>query len=203
MSKRRNPFETSDASNSVVVKPPSIYEALRVASPHKRDRRWEKEHQSRKAVYRGVDPKLALRVKSIAAELFVPEGEVARRILEYAMRAYEEGDLDLLPRPNPLRMRMTLYPSLQVSRGYPMKSKSKARKSPEASWRVITTWRSFSPELKRTISALASEEGLNVPVGELVTALLRYGLRAHEAGLLKLEPVEKATILTLLQGGEE
>ncbi len=84
-----------------------------------------------------------------------------------------------------------------------MKSKSKAPKTSEAAWRVITTWRSFSPELKRTISALASEEGLNVPVGELVTALLRYGLRAHQAGLLKLEPVEKATILTLLHGGEE
>ena len=197
---RRNPFETSDSD---VAHPPSIYDTLRVASPPKRNRRWEKEHQSQKAVYRGVDPKLALRVKTLASNLFVPSGEVARCILEYAMRAYEEGDLDLRPRPNPLRMRMTLYPSLQVSRGYVMKSKSKARKSPEASWRVITTWRSFSPELKRTVSALASEEGLNVPVGELVSALLRYGLRAHEAGLLKLEPVEKATVLTLLHEGEE
>ena len=200
MSSRRNPFEASD---SAAVHPPSIYDTLRVASPHKRNRRWEEEHQSQKAVYRGVDPKLALRVKTIASDLFVPEGEVARCILEYAMRAYEEGDLDLEPRPNPLRVRRTLYPSLQVSRGYPMKSKSKASKTSEASWRVITTWRSFSPELKRTISALASEEGLNVPVGELVSALLRYGLKMHEAGLLKLEPVEKATVLTLLQGGEK
>lgn len=200
MSDRRNPFETSD---SAAAHPPSIYDALRVASPRKRNRRWEKEHQSQKAVYRGVDPKLALRVKTLASNLFVPEGEVARCILEYAMRAYEEGDLDLQPRPNPLRMRMTLYPSLQVSRGYPMTNKSKARKSSEAPWRVITTWRSFSPDLKRTISALASEEGLNVPVGELVSALLRYGLRAHDAGLLKLEPVEKATVLTLLHEGGE
>ena len=200
MSSRRNPFEASD---SAAVYPPSIYDTLRVASPHKRNRSWEKEHQSQKAVYRGVDPKLALRVKAIAAELFVPEGEVARCILEYAMRAFEEGDLDLLPRPNPLRMRMTLYPSSPVYRKYPMKSKSRTSKPTEASWRVITTWRSFSPELKRTISNLASEEGLNVPVGELVSALLRYGLKMHEAGLLKLEPVEKATVLTLLQGGEE
>jgi hypothetical protein len=196
VSKRRNPFETS---NSAVIHPPSIYDSLRVASPRKRNRRWEKEHQSQKAVYRGVDPKLALRVKTLASNLFVPEGEVARCILEYAMRAYEEGDLELEPRPNPLRMRRTLYPSLSASRGYPMKSKSKASKSSEASWRVITTWRSFSPELKRTLSALASEEGLNVPLGELVSALLRYGLWAHEAGLLKLETVEKATVLTLLR----
>lgn len=200
MNTRRNPFETSEPSSSA---PPTIYDTLRVAGPRKRNRQWEKQHQSRKAVYRGVDPKLALKVKSLAADLFVPEGEVARCILEYSLRAYEEGDLDLLPRPNPLRMRMTLYPSSPVSREYPMKSKPKANKPTEASWRVVTTWRSFSPELKRTISNLASEEGLNVPVGELVSALLRYGLKMHDAGLLKLEPVEKATVLTLLRGGEE
>ena len=200
MNTRRNPFTVREPAPDFK---PDIYDSLRVASPRKRDRRWEKEHLSQKAVYRGVDPKLALKVKNLAADLSVPEGEVARCILEYAMRAYEEGDMDLLPRPNPLRMRMTLYPTSPVSREYPMKSKSKSSKPTEASWRVITTWRSFSPELKRTISNLASEEGLNVPVGELVSALLRYGLRAHDAGLLKLEPVEKATVLTLLQGGDE
>ena len=200
MNTRRDPFETSEQSSST---PPTIYDTLRVAGPRKRNRQWEKQHQSHKAVYRGVDPKLALKVKNLAADLLVPEGEVARRILEYSLRAYEEGDLDLLPRPNPMRMRMTLYPSSPVSREYPMKNKSKANKPTEASWRVITTWRSFSPELKTTISKLASEEGLNVPVGELVSALLRYGLKMHDAGLLKLEPVEKATVLTLLQGGEK
>jgi hypothetical protein len=200
MNTRRDPFETSEQPSSTS---PTIYDTLRVAGPRKRNRQWEKQHQSRKAVYRGVDPKLALKVKNLAADLLVPEGEVARCILEYSLRAYEEGDLDLLPRPNPMRMRMTLYPSSPVSREYPMKTKSKANKPTEASWRVVTTWRSFSPELKTTISNLASEEGLNVPVGELVSALLRYGLKMHDAGLLKLEPVEKATVLTLLQGGEE
>lgn len=200
MSKRRNPFESSNVS---AVHPPSIYDSLRVASPRKRSRQWEKEHLDCKVVYRGIDPKLAIKVKSIAAELCVPDGEVARSILEYALLAYEEGDLDLRTRPNPFRMRMTLHPTSHISGGQPMKSKSKARKSSGPSWRVITSWRNFSPELKRTISALASEDGLNVPVGELVSALLRYGLRAHEAGLLKLEPVEKATVLTLLQGNEK
>ncbi len=200
MSKRRNPFDTS---NTTAVHPPSIYDSLRVASPRKRSRQWEKENLDCKVVYRGVESKLVMKVKSIAAELCVPQGEVASRILEHAMRAYEEGDLDLRPRPNPYRMRMTLYSSSQISGVYPMKGKPKARKSSGPSWRVITSWRNFTPDLKRTISALASEEGLNVPVGELVSALLRYGLRAHEAGLLRLEPVEKVTVMTLLQGGEE
>jgi hypothetical protein len=188
---------------ATVIAPPNIYDSLRVASPRKRNRQWEKQHQSRKAVYRSVDPKLALKVKSIASNLGVPEGEVASCVLEYALGAYEDGELGLLPRPNPLRLRMTLHPSSTISREYPMKSKSKASKPTEASWRVITTWRNFSPELKTTISNLASEDGLNVPVGELVSALLRYGLKMHDAGLLKLEPVEKATVLTLLHGGEE
>ncbi len=200
MTTRRNPFETS---NVPAAQPPSIYDSLRVASPRKRNRQWERDHVICKVVYRGVDPKLAIKVKSLAAELCVPEGEVARSILEYAMRAYEEGDLNLRTRPNPYRMRMTLYPPSQISGGYSTKGKSKARKSSEPSWRVVTSWRNFSPELKRAISTLASEEGLNVPAGELVSALLRYGLRAHEAGLLRLEPVEKATVMTLLQGGEE
>ncbi|MBI1792643.1 MAG: hypothetical protein HYR70_00440 [Chloroflexi bacterium] len=198
MSGRRNPFETSSAA---AVHPPSLYDSLRVASPRVRNRQWEKDHVNCKVVYRGIDPKLTTKVKSIAVELCVPEGEVARSVLEYAMRAYEEGDLDLRPRPNPFRMRMTLFPASETARGYPMKTKAKARTAQGPTWRAITTWRNFSPELKSAISALASEEGLNVPVGELVSALLRYGLRAHEAGLLKLEPVEKATVLTLLQGG--
>ncbi len=198
MTSRRNPFETSKAA---AVHPPNLYDSLRVASPRKRNREWEKEHVNCKVVYRGIDPKLAIKVKSLAEELCVPEGEVARSILEYALRAYEEGDLDLHPRPNPYRMRMTLFPSSEISRGLPMKSKSKGHKPREPFWRAITTWRNFSPELKRAISDLASDEGLNVPVGELVSALLRYGLKAHEARLLKLEPVEKATVLTLLSGG--
>ena len=58
---------------------------------------------------------------------------------------------------------------------------------------MITTWRNFSPKLKEEISDLASPAGLDVPVGELVTALLRYSLRAYDQGILKLEPVERGS----------
>jgi hypothetical protein len=78
-----------------------------VAAPRKRNRQWEKQQQSRKVVYRGIDPKLALKVKAIADDLLVPAGEVACAVLEYALRSYERGDFDLHPRPNPERMRMT------------------------------------------------------------------------------------------------
>ena len=151
----------------------------------------------------GVDPQLALKVKQMAANLLVPTGEVARALLEFALRAYAEGDLDLNPRPNPLGMRMTLYPekeTLEEKRkrgGMPEKKKKTA---PEEGWRVIVTWRGLPPELKQEIAALSSEEGLNVPAGELVTALLRFSLKAHEYGLLKLEPVERVVGYSLYAG---
>ena len=196
MTKRRNPFETSE-STPAAVHPPSIYDSLRVASPRKRNRQWEKEHQSHKVVYRGVDPKLALQVKTIAGDLLVPSGEVARAVIEFALHGYEQGDLDLHPRPTPLRIRMTLFPSSDSARSYDRPAKLSKQKQPESLWRVITTWRGFPPELKKEIAALASEDGLNVPIGELITALLRFGLKAYDNGLLNLEPVQKAGTFTL------
>ena len=195
MNNRRDPFQQTEGETNIPALP-DIYDNLRVAEPHKRNRRWEKEHNSRKGVYRGVDPKLALRVKEIAGEFEVPEGEVARFLLEYAMRAYGEGELDLIPHPNPDRMRMTLFPvDKPIQRAnLPYKPRrTKRKKSIGASWRVITTWRNFSPELKEEISDLASEAGLDVPVGELVSALLRFGLTAYKLGLLVFDPVKVVT----------
>ena len=199
MNKRRSPFETSNESMPVVAAPPDLYESLRIAEPRKRSRHWEKQHQSHKAVYRGVDPRLSLRVKSIASDLLVPEGEVARAVIEHALRCYEHGEFDLNPRPNPYRLRMTLFPTHD-----PMPTHSKnTKQKPEALWRVITTWRGFPPELKRELSALASDDGLNVPIGELITALLRFGLKEFQHGRLTLTPVQKRTSFTLpLEGAK-
>jgi hypothetical protein len=200
MNKRRNPFELSEPTQTVVA-PPNLYDSLRVAAPRKRNRHWEKEHQSHKVVYRGVDTKLALKVRAIADELLVPCGEVARVVIEYALRSYERGDFDLYARPNPDRMRMTLFPSSESARSMDRFQRTSKRKRPEALWRVITTWRGFSPELKMELTALASEDGLNVPIGELITALLRFGLKAYDTGLLTLEPTPKSTAFTLAHTG--
>jgi hypothetical protein len=169
--------------------------------PGKRSRQWEKRHQSHKAVYRGVDPKLALKVKEVASELVVPEGEVARAVIEFALREYQEGGLDLIPRPNPCRMKMTLFPT--GTRSLEPPAKTKKQKPREQLWRVITTWRGFPPELKSELAVLASDDGLNVPVGELITALLRFGLRAYEYGLLNFQPVQKTNTPTLEIGGKK
>lgn len=199
MTGRRDPFEKTDIPNP--TQPPTIYDSLRVAAPRKRNRQWEKQQQSRKVVYRGIDPKLALKVKTIADDLQVPAGEVACAVLEYALRSYERGDFDLHPRPNPERMRMTLFPRSDSAYSINRPQRTSKQKRPEALWRVITTWRGFSPELKKELTALASEDGLNVPIGELITALLRFGLKAYDAGLLTLEPTPKSTALILAHTG--
>lgn len=160
-------------------------------SLHRRNRCWERQRLSEKVVYRGVHPGFVQEVQRLSKDLLMPAGQVARSILEYSLRKYEEGLLALLSRPDPKRLRMTLQPVLQTSRKNPTKQKIPIQ--PETSWRQITTWRNFPPELKRTISALASKEALNVPVGELVNALFRHGLNAYRAGLLKLEPIDQAT----------
>ena len=200
MTGRRDPFEKKDPE--IPPQPPSLYDSLRVAAPHKRNRQWEKQQQSRKVVYRGIDPKLALKVKAIADDLLVPSGEVACAVLDYALRSYERGDFDLHPRPNPERMRMTLFPQSASAHSMNRPRRSSRQKQPEALWRVITTWRGFSPELKQELAALASDNGLHVPIGELITALLRFGLKAYETGLLRLEPKPKSTAFTLAHKGK-
>jgi hypothetical protein len=202
MTKRRNPFETSEPTQTVAA-PPNLYDALRVAVPRKRDRSWEKQHQGHKAVYRGIDPGLALRVKSIAGDLLVPEGEVARAVIEHALHCYERGDFDLRPRPNPYRLRMTLFPVADLERVRTRSPKSARNKSTDAFWKVITTWRCFPPELKQELAVLASTDGLNVPIGELITALLRFGLKSYDNGWLTLEAVQKSTAFTLAEVGKK
>ena len=203
MSKRRSPFETTPDPAHIVAAPPNLYETLRAAEPRRRNRHWEKQHQSHKAVYRGVDPKLSLQIKSIAGDLLVTEGEVARAVIEHALRCYERGDFDLNPRPNPDRLRMTLFPSSESipSNHPPLRSKALKQKTSDAAWRVITTWRGFPPELKCELSSLASDDGLNVPIGELISALLRFGLKDYHDGKLVLNPVQKKTTFTLSLDG--
>jgi hypothetical protein len=202
MSKRRNPFEESE-SGAATPNTPSIYDALRVAEERTRNRQWERAHQNQKVTYRGVEPKLALKVKNIAGQLSVPEGEAARALIEHALRAYERGELDLYPRPNPECLRMTLYPSSDSPRFSNKPKKPKHRDHPKSGWRVITSWRGFPPALKGELSALASDAGLNVPIGELISALLRFGLQAYETGLLKLEAIPTATNFTLAREGQK
>ena len=76
----------------------------------KRDRGWEAEQRKRGivATYRGIPPELQDRIKAVASELGVNIGDVARRFLEYALAAYDAGEIDL--RASIVSIKRTLYP---------------------------------------------------------------------------------------------
>jgi hypothetical protein len=200
---RGNAFEKD--SPKMPVGSPDLNKYLHDAAPRQRSRRWEKANLSQKATYRGIDPNLALRVKQIAAELNRRDGDVARTLLEYAMRAYAEGDLDLNPHKHPDRMRNTLFPFSEKvdERRKHGEIPPRKKKLEKTCWRVVTTWRGLPAALKQEIATLGSEDGLNIPSGELVTALLGYSLKAYAYGLLKVEPVEEAAGYNTLVEGDE
>ena len=78
--------------------------------PAQRDRSWENAQRGKGIVvtYRGIPSELQARVKEIASEHGVPIGQLARRFLEYAVDAYENGDLELSPVE--VVTKATLYP---------------------------------------------------------------------------------------------
>jgi len=79
--------------------------------PTKRDRSWEAEQREQGIVvtYRGIPRGLQERIKEIAGEHKVNIGELARRFLEYALDAYEDGSLVLEPEEK-AEIKRTLYP---------------------------------------------------------------------------------------------
>jgi hypothetical protein len=76
----------------------------------RRDRSWEAKQREQGVVvtYRGVPRDLHEQVKEIAKALHVNTGDVARRFLEYAIEAYQEGELEL--QPVVVSTKRSLYP---------------------------------------------------------------------------------------------
>jgi hypothetical protein len=181
MKKSREPIASS---------PVELPAGVRGVEARRLHRRWEREHQRDKAVFRGIDPKLGMRVKTIAAESGLPAGEVARALIEHALRAYYAGELELDPHPTPLRARKTLFADPDSFHWVDARERSRRSRPSTPAWRVITTWRSFPFELRHELADLACENGLHVPIGELVTVLLRFGLRAYEHGRVTLDVMQ-------------
>ena len=73
-----------------------------------RDRSWDREHNYLVATYRGIPRELHHQIVEIAKKKDVPVGEVARAFLEYALEAYQDGDLEL--NAAPVLGKRTLYP---------------------------------------------------------------------------------------------
>jgi len=58
--------------------------------------------------FRGIPPRLNDELKTVASELGVTVGDLARAFLEYGLEAYRSGELEL--HAHPVRKRFTLFP---------------------------------------------------------------------------------------------
>lgn len=69
-------------------------------------------HMNKVHSYRGIPDEVDERIKTIAKELKVPVGEIVRVLLEYALNAYNMGELLLNPQPRIVRSERnnTLFP---------------------------------------------------------------------------------------------
>ena len=171
--------------------------------PAKRNRNWEKAHRP----YRYVNVPLELReqILALAEHLTVTADEVARALLEYGMECVDEEKLQLQTRPNPLGRKMTLFPRGQAKGWQEAKDSSKEipnrrRRNPNREKKVhpAVSYR-FSKRLHDDLCGLAME--LDVPVGEMVSFLLRRGLDAYRSGKLSLKPHPLIAKMTLFGNG--
>lgn len=104
MGKRRNPFEKlqGEGEEPAAYIPPA-------ASRAKRNREWEERTNPTVVSYRGIPASVQIQVRTLAQELGVPVGEMARALLEHGLAAYQAGQLPLEPRAR--SGKFTLFPS--------------------------------------------------------------------------------------------
>ncbi len=167
--------------------------------PAKRNRQWEKAHRP----YRYVNVPLEVReeVLALADHLHVPADDVAHAFFEYGLDRVSEGKLQLKAQPNPLGRKMTLFPQKQIGaweeaddpqRDIPARRKKRVERYqksvPSVSYRI-------PHGVHMDLCSLATD--LAVPVGEVVTHILRHGLKSYRAGWLKLTPHPVIVKMTL------
>lgn len=66
--------------------------------PSGRSRQWDKAHNPSVASYR-ITTELKERIKNLAEELQVSPGALVVRLLDYALAAYDNGDLPITVEP--------------------------------------------------------------------------------------------------------
>jgi hypothetical protein len=167
--------------------------------PAKRNRKWEKEHRPYR--YVNVPTELREQVLALAEHLGVTVDEVARAFVEYGVECIDEEKLYLRAQPNPHGRKMTLFPKERAkgwhetnaaSREIPARKKKRSgqakRVYPAVSYRL--------PEkLHDDICGLAMD--LDMPLGDVVSFLLQYGLDAYRSGKLSLKPQPLTVKMTL------
>lgn len=220
-----SPAIPSESGKKPEAEPPLITTAKQpldlipvAARRTKRNRGWDRSHQSEKATYRGIPKRLQETVSELAAGLNVPRDELVRAFLEYSLSDLASDRLALIAHPK--AQRMTLFPTSEISnsssnkkepsaasswldqafpnngRSKPLAGKKKPKKDEgkKDRWESRATYR-LPVSLREQVKAIANEH--YVPVGELVLFFLDHGLRAYQTGELRLSPAPRASGKTL------
>jgi hypothetical protein len=139
------------------------------------------------ATFRGIPLTLHQSVKSIAKDLGVSPGELARYFLEKGLEQIAAGEDEVAPTFVPGGY--TLYPDeKKVAPNRPRRKRSKTVQKPRSYYGVPR-------EVVRAV--LDQSQALGVTQGELARHLLERGVERYRSGDLALEPVPVQQIATL------
>ena len=212
-SKRRDPFGSWSPQSQQSEKQPAVplpqapspLDMIPSKSQPKRGREWEKDHRSYS--YRGVPRDLQLAVADVAMDLQVTVDEVARYFLLQALTDYQNGDLRVAPQLKAAKW--TLFPvngwgqaqwvDAGPNRPTARHGKRSRKTNEPKAWETFAHYR-VAPEEHEALRQVAT--AVNVPIGEVVTFFLGWGLHEYRAGRLELIPQPKATRMTLTGDSE-
>lgn len=147
----------------------------------------EKKPKIHIATFRGIPLKLHQSLKTIAGDLGISPGELARYFLENGLARMEDGEEGIAPSFVPGGY--TLYPQeKQAAAIRPRRKRSKKSQQP----------RSYYGVPREVVQAvLEKSQALGVTQGELARYLFERGVSRFKAGDLVLEPVPIQQIATL------
>ncbi len=212
-SKRRDPFGSwgpqtqppQAQPQAPLPQAPSPLDLIPSKAQPKRGREWEKEHRAYS--YRGVPRDLQLAVAQVAESLQVTVDEVARYFILQALTDYQNGQLTIAPRLRAAKM--TLFPingwgdvrweDAASNRAAGRRAKKSRKAEGPKAWETFAHYR-LAPEEHEAVRQVAYN--VTVPIGEVVTFFLSYGMHEYQAGRLELIPHPKATRMTLTGDSE-
>jgi len=162
----------------------------------KRDRSWEQKHVSSVATYRGIPGEIHEAVVGLAEELQVITGEIVRAFLEYGIMCFQRGDFELRPNFNGTRLTLFGDSSWQEVTGWSEAQWSQSRRvipkrrrkdaSQPRAWKSVVSYRGVPENVQENVRELSRWK--DIPVGEVVTALLGHSMNAYAEGRLVLHP---------------
>lgn len=139
------------------------------------------------ATFRGIPKKLHESIKSIAADLGISPGELARYFLEDGLTHLVSGEEQIEPSFVPGGY--TLYPDERHQR---------TRRKPTRKSKALQQPRSYYGVPREVVQAvLEQSKAVGVTQGELARYLFERGVERYNSGQLTLNPVPVQQIATL------